>query len=126
MVAITVILAAVIGTFVLGLGDQVQSQAPQTSFQFETANSSTVIVTHGGGDSIEAQELIFKSTAFSDTAWDAAGNRGPQGSITAGQSVAIGSGGNATESSPSGTTLRLIWENPNSDKSNTLAKYEVP
>ncbi|MEF8869094.1 MAG: type IV pilin N-terminal domain-containing protein, partial [Haloarculaceae archaeon] len=32
MVAITVILAAVIGTFVLGLGDQVQSTAPQASF----------------------------------------------------------------------------------------------
>ncbi len=29
MVAITVILAAVIGTFVLGLGDQVQSTTPR-------------------------------------------------------------------------------------------------
>ena len=32
MVAITVILAAVIGTFVLGLGDRVSQSAPQASF----------------------------------------------------------------------------------------------
>jgi len=31
MVAITVILAAVIGTFVLGLGDQVQNTTPRAS-----------------------------------------------------------------------------------------------
>jgi len=35
MVAITVILAAVIGTFVLGLGEQVQDTSPQASFSFE-------------------------------------------------------------------------------------------
>lgn len=35
MVAITVILAAVIGTFVLGLGDQVSESAPQANLQFD-------------------------------------------------------------------------------------------
>jgi flagellin-like protein len=35
MVAITVILAAVIATFVLGLGEQVSDTAPQASFSFE-------------------------------------------------------------------------------------------
>jgi len=35
MVAITVILAAVIATFVLGLGDQVSNTAPQASFSFD-------------------------------------------------------------------------------------------
>jgi flagellin-like protein len=40
MVAITVILAAVIGTFVLGLGDQVQSSAPNANFQFEYSDQT--------------------------------------------------------------------------------------
>ena len=40
MVAITVILAAVIGTFVLGLGDSVES-APQASFNFDYDDSVT-------------------------------------------------------------------------------------
>ncbi len=63
MVAITVILAAVIGTFVLGLGDQVQSTTPQASFGFDQAteangtdtdNSHTVMtVTHETGDTLE-------------------------------------------------------------------------
>jgi flagellin-like protein len=68
MVAITVILAAVIGAFVLEIGDQ-QETAPNTSFDSEeqvnfydhdcasfdapcTANLTSVYVTHAGGDTI--------------------------------------------------------------------------
>jgi len=47
MVAITVILAAVIGTFVLGLGEQLQQTTPQASFGFST---ETVTVEDGGGN----------------------------------------------------------------------------
>ena len=64
MVAITVILAAVIGTFVLGLGDQVQSTSPQAQFTFDYTNvtvgaedTDSVTVTHDGGDSILAGQL---------------------------------------------------------------------
>jgi flagellin-like protein len=62
MVAITVILAAVIGTFVLGLGDQVQDTAPQASFTFDyekDANSGGDVldITHDGGDTISASSL---------------------------------------------------------------------
>lgn len=69
MVAITVILAAVIGTFVLGLGDQVQQQTPQATWSFDTGSQSyedgathtltatTVTITHEGGDTISASDL---------------------------------------------------------------------
>lgn len=65
MVAITVILAAVIGTFVLGLGDQVQSTTPQASFGFDadtyTGENGTeyksVTITHESGDTISASDL---------------------------------------------------------------------
>jgi FlaG/FlaF family flagellin (archaellin) len=71
MVAITVILAAVIGTFVLGLGDQVQSSAPNANFQFEyddggdgfnsgDAGSSTadsLTVTHNGGQDVDPSNI---------------------------------------------------------------------
>ena len=59
MVAITVILAAVIGTFVLGLGDSVES-APQASFNFDyddTASREKVTIRHRGGDNIDASKL---------------------------------------------------------------------
>jgi flagellin-like protein len=68
MVAITVILAAVIGTFVLGLGDQVSDSAPTASFTFEqgtqgfsadggSSTLTTVEVTHDGGDAISESDL---------------------------------------------------------------------
>jgi flagellin-like protein len=65
MVAITVILAAVIGTFVLGLGDQVQEQTPQATFAIEdtTINQSgvdEVTVAHEGGDNVFDDETTLQ------------------------------------------------------------------
>jgi flagellin-like protein len=67
MVAITVILAAVIGTFVLGLGDSLQ-QAPQSQISVEDAEhtspidgslngdgdvtNDTLTISHDGGDAL--------------------------------------------------------------------------
>lgn len=60
MVAITVILAAVIGTFVLGLGDQLGDSAPQASFSVDKANSSEYInFTKDGGQSIASEDLTL-------------------------------------------------------------------
>ena len=78
MVAITVILAAVIGTFVLGLGDQVSDTTPQASFSFNQGTSdftgstdnstlNTVEITHDGGDAISESNLdvlVNGQTAF--------------------------------------------------------------
>jgi archaeal flagellin N-terminal-like domain len=66
MVAITVILAAVIGSTVLGVGDQLDSTAPQVQLSVEdvnvtnvesdnTANLTTVTLRHTGGDDLELQ-----------------------------------------------------------------------
>ncbi|GCF14049.1 hypothetical protein Harman_19840 [Haloarcula mannanilytica] len=67
MVAITVILAAVIASFVLGLGDQAQQATPQASFSFEydasagdESDSGLLTVTHDGGDTIEAGSLYMR------------------------------------------------------------------
>ncbi|SDF39707.1 flagellin N-terminal-like domain-containing protein [Halorubrum xinjiangense] len=58
MVAITVILAAVIGTFVLGLGDQLGDTAPQASFTIESNSTSEITVTKTGGQPIEGSNLV--------------------------------------------------------------------
>ena len=63
MVAITVILAAVIGTFVLGLGDSL-NQAPQSQIDVEgDAGNDEITISHGGGDAIPTSEL---SITFDD------------------------------------------------------------
>jgi FlaG/FlaF family flagellin (archaellin) len=61
MVAITVILAAVIGTFVLGLGDSVES-APQASitFDYDSTGAGAVEIQHRGGDGIDTDEFDIR------------------------------------------------------------------
>ena len=70
MVAITVILAAVIGTFVLGLGDQLGDSAPQASFSTDNVSGSstdnvsgstnglTFDVTKTGGQALDPSNII--------------------------------------------------------------------
>ena len=68
MVAITVILAAVIGTFVLGLGDQLGDTAPQASFTVEDVSVNTtsgtsgpvdVNITKTGGENLDPSQLTI-------------------------------------------------------------------
>lgn len=60
MVAITVILAAVIGTFVLGLGDSLE-QAPQATLDAEVVDdgddTESVEISHNGGDALVLSDI---------------------------------------------------------------------
>jgi len=62
MVAITVILAAVVGTFVLGLGDSLGDSTPQASFTIDNVDADagangTIEVTKTGGQDIAFDDL---------------------------------------------------------------------
>ena len=57
MVAITVILAAVIGTFVLGLGDQVHQTNPNAQWTWDQPASDELYVTHESGDAIPVRRM---------------------------------------------------------------------
>jgi flagellin-like protein len=124
MVAITVILAAVIGTFVLGLGDQVSESAPQAQFTFDQ-NSTDITITHDGGDSIPAEtinvtvgsvnEVLTQSSKYSSG-----------DDVTAGDSFVVGSNsGWASYTLDNSDTLRVVWSSENSDKTATIGQYEV-
>jgi len=89
MVAITVILAAVIASFVLGLGNNATEQTPTASFVFdydqvdENPDSGDdiyglVTITHDGGDTINDQELYIRGTGFNGSAVEATGFPGGQ------------------------------------------------
>ena len=62
MVAITVILAAVIGTFVLGLGDSLGDSQPTAQLSAD-ATAGELTIEHGGGDTIPANELRIQITS---------------------------------------------------------------
>ncbi|ELZ97980.1 hypothetical protein C440_01993 [Haloferax mucosum ATCC BAA-1512] len=111
MVAITVILAAVIGTFVLGLGDQIGNAAPQASFSFDYDDSaSKLTITHESGDAID-DELVSVSGALSDS-WNEGDDK-----IQAGDSVTI------SGSLSDGDTVRVVWTSESGSNSATLQKY---
>lgn len=61
MVAVTIILAAVVGTFVLGIGSDLTDGGPQTSWEVtDNVNdngSSSVVVLHGGGDNVDRSTI---------------------------------------------------------------------
>lgn len=79
MVAITVILAAVVGTFVLGLGPSTQPAAPNAYFEFEFTPSGgngfagtdgdEVEITHESGDTTDRSRLtvLLKGTELMST-----------------------------------------------------------
>lgn len=56
MVAITVILAAVIGTFVLGLGGDLNAQ-PSAQIDITSDGEDTITIDHNGGDTIQLDNL---------------------------------------------------------------------
>lgn len=113
MVAITVILAAVIGTFVLGLGDSIQTN-PTATFDFEK-DGTTLTVTHDGGDSIPASELSFAGEPVDSTATVTWGSDPVAGGVSA----------DVTLNSSTSGEVRLVWTNPDSGDTSILATHTV-
>ncbi|GGM72154.1 flagellin-like protein [Halarchaeum rubridurum] len=124
MVAITVILAAVIGTFVLGLGGNVGNNAPSATFNYDYENFSddnannTITITDQGGDSLDSSTISVTIGSATANATDGTTSFGtsPDYTITstdwngdniqAGDSITIQ--GNNTE--PSDETVQVVWQ----------------
>jgi flagellin-like protein len=141
MVAITVILAAVIATFVLGLGEQVSSTAPTASFTFEysedTANG-LLTITHDGGDAVKASELYVRgdnggtnvndawqdyldgdTTDLPDSDVTASGEIGSASAVVAGDYVEL-------NDVNSDAKFRIIYNPAQGDNTATLSTFEGP
>jgi flagellin-like protein len=123
MVAITVILAAVIGTFVLGLGDQVQNNAPQATFSFDynqNGGDYSVVATHDGGDTFTNENTNELSLQSSDTNVEtfALAN-----GVSAGDEAVLGDDETLV---PGGTEVRIIWTSSNGGNTATVASGTVP
>ena len=156
MVAITVILAAVIASFVLGLGGS-QQQTPQASFSWEYNNDSNsdvtqgiVEVSHDGGDSIKHNELVFRGNGFTDPfdtnpgtpdgvdASDQPSTEYPQlvdsgqnwdaknASGNIGDTSAVVGGNTITIGAESDFEYSLVWEPQEGDTSATLSEKTGP
>jgi len=115
MVAITVILAAVIGAFVLDLGGS-QEKTPQASWDADWNQSSdeNVTISQESGDSVELSRLSLVGNESTNTGWQ----QTEGGKTKAGSYI-------ETEVA-SGETVRLVWSSESGDTSSTLATFENP
>lgn len=136
MVAITVILAAVIASFVLGLGSQTEV-APTADFSFNyDPGNQNVTVTHSGGDNVRGDELFMRGqeldvqptqswmdNATTTTAADMSGQIEGVSAVVSGDSWEV----DLDESgSPGAYVLRVTWESTAGDTSSELAVDRGP
>ena len=128
MVAITVILAAVIGTFVIGLGDDLGNTTPSASFDASEDDEGNVTFTHRSGDTIPNEtafvtlsgNIDFSDLSESDDLEDetddnnrAVVNKG----LSAGSSVSVPLGDTGSG------TVSLVYDD--GDRSTTLRSIDV-
>jgi len=140
MVAITVILAAVIATFVLGLGEQVSDTTPNANFQADfnssTANYSegdeVLTITHQTGDALDPGEIRIGGAVDDSLGGLASTWADSDGEIRAGDTLPI-SAGNFSDYSgtmtgndfiDAGDEITIIFDS--GDSSSILRTFEVP
>ncbi len=117
MVAITVILAAVIGAFVLDIG-QNQDPVPQATYDWSQDDTAhTVTLEHTGGDGIEASKVTFEDSSSNIDKTD--GKDWSSGTISAGDSIEF----DAVEDGESGT-ISVVWTSDSGDSSQILTDFE--
>jgi flagellin-like protein len=136
MVAITVILAAVIASFVLGLGGET-NVSPTADFSFDynpDAGNGEVTITHTGGQNIRADEIAIRGrnlaiSGYTHSTWSSnasnsagattSGSLEGVSAVVSGDSWPIDVGG-------SDYIVRVVWEASAGDTSNELAVDRGP
>ena len=105
MVALTILLASVMGVFVIGVGETAQDRPPTVQFDAEWTGD-TLTVAHVAGEAVPRKRLAvvgpdgFDVTFDDEAAWDTPWNQ----PVSAGQSRQV----NGVEDVEPGT-YRIVW-----------------
>jgi flagellin-like protein len=128
MVAITVILAAVIAAFVLGLGDT-EDPAPQVSFDYDYNDGNDALnVTVQSGDTFDAGNVDISGPNVDASLTDA-GDYGDSSTIGAGDTFSIDGSGNSDSvggSVASGDTVSITFTPDGGGESSTIGTFTAP
>lgn len=115
LIAITVILAAVIGFVVLDTTIST-TDAPSARVTFEGVDPTTI--THEGGDALEPKNVVVRVTRDGDT----------ENFVRLDEKVSgdfFNTGTRVTVATESGDTIFVYWEDPDSSREVQLAKTTV-
>jgi flagellin-like protein len=138
MVAVTVVLGAVIGAFVFGIGDKLGEPAPNAQLNFDyDADGNSLDIVHDGGDSITPDNTGSLAVSGSniasngsDLTWAPSGSTASNNNngYVLGSGVSLTSGDDivTVASVDSGHTVDLQWVSNGGDQSTTLGEFEAP
>ena len=125
---VVAVVAAVVASFVLGLGGSVEQRTPTAAFSFDFDSSAGVVeITHDGGDTIQAGNLRITGSGFANVGGaDMTGPGRWRGSAsgTIDGEPAVVAGDRVTVGLRSDGEIRLVWRGDGS--SATLAAFEGP
>lgn len=113
MVAITVILAAIIGVFVFDFGSSVSESPPQAQFSMIDGETDEKVLTHEGGDTIDKNRISVLVDGEPATF-----NSEFNESISSGNSATIDVSGATNE-------VRIVWESSNGERTATLFQQSL-
>lgn len=137
MVAITVILAAVIGAFVIGIGEDQEVQ-PTASFNFDFSNNGDdqgdVVISHSTGDTIDSPDSLFVvidgdraewngDVEFPDDTYNLISTDYP---VTSGSQVTATIDDRFNGDDWEGQSVSVVWESETGDSSATLSSSTAP
>lgn len=116
LIAITVVLAAVIGFVVLSSSNQT-TDVPSARLDI-SQSGSTLTISHEGGDAIDTSNL---EVVYGNTRLELTGSTlgATDTEISTGSEVSI------TDGWSSGDTVKVVWDDPDSDRKSRLASITV-
>lgn len=120
MVAITVILAAVIASFVLGLGDT-DDVAPNPTFEYDFDSGEDLLeIDVTGGDSFDASQVEIIGDGNEPPAeWWEVSDAGEDSTVNAGSTATINGLDDDFE-------IDIVWESQDGDSTSTIGGTEGP
>lgn len=115
MVAVAVVLAAIIGGFVLGIGSE-QKSAPQATILYDyDHDAGTVTIYHDGGQELDAAAITVTESGSSDGITVTSG----VDTFSAGDVIASGS-------YEPGEEIAVVWNNYEGESSSIIEESEAP
>lgn len=107
LIAITVILAAVVGAVILGIGVG-PAEAPQTTLSFDSDGDDVYLI-HDGGEPLPADEvrIVYENGTVVDELVD---------DLTAGERKAL-------DDVEEGERISVVWQDPSSDSEVVLTTF---
>lgn len=133
MVAVTVVLSAAVGAFVLDIGNSATDTRPQAKIAFDNSTTAgspdSVSLLHNGGDELEASRLsvaiggtvAWENGSITDTTAFTQGAKNWTGEVDSGDELVIKE--DASGTIDPGMEIQLIWTKKG--QSSIIARGEV-